>query len=102
MARHRARTGVWNAQRERRGEIFMTTFLLIVHGLLAVALLGSITHQAISVLVPARKIADSFVGRVRAVSAPSYVSAIIFLYVPPAPRSGLFPCTTRMGTCRTP
>ena len=33
----------------------MTTFLLIVHGLLAVALLGAVTHQAIGVLLPARK-----------------------------------------------
>ena len=46
----------------------MTTFLLIVHGLLAVALLGAVTHQAVSVFLPARKTADSFVGRVRAVS----------------------------------
>lgn len=52
----------------------MTTFLLIVHGLLAVALLGAVTHQAIGVLAPARKDAASFVGRMRAVSAPAYVA----------------------------
>ncbi len=75
----------------------MTTFLLIVHGLFAVALLGSITHQAISVLVPARKTADSFVGRVRAESAPSYVSAIIVLYVATAILGGIIYGEYRMA-----
>jgi len=58
-----------------------TTLLLIVHGLLAVALLGAITHQAVSVWVPARKPAGSFVGRFRAVPGTSYVNAIIVLYL---------------------
>jgi len=31
------------------------TILLIIHGLLAVALLGALTHQAMSVLAPARQ-----------------------------------------------
>jgi hypothetical protein len=59
----------------------VTTVLLIVHGLLAVALLGAITHQAASVWLPARKPAGSFVGRFRSVPAPSYANAIIVLYV---------------------
>src|SRR5712671_66680 len=59
----------------------MTTALLIIHGLLAVALLGAITHQAVSVWLPARKPAGSFVGRFRSVAAPSYANAIIVLYV---------------------
>ena len=46
--------------------IFWTT-LLIVHGLLAVALLGAITHQAVSVWCPVRAAAGSFVARFRAV-----------------------------------
>ena len=58
-----------------------TTFLLIVHGLLAVALLGAVTHQAVSVWLPMHKTADSFVGRVRAVQAASYATAIIVLYL---------------------
>jgi hypothetical protein len=58
-----------------------TTVLLIMHGLLAVALLGAITHQAVSVLAPARKPAGSFVGRFRAVPAPSYANAIVVLYL---------------------
>jgi len=59
--------------------IFWTT-LLIVHGLLAVALLGAITHQAVSVWCPPRAAAGSFVARFRAVPSTSYVWAIIVLY----------------------
>jgi hypothetical protein len=55
--------------------------LLIVHGLLAVALLGAITHQTASVWLPARKPAGTFVGRFRAVPGASYTNAIIVLYV---------------------
>ena len=58
-----------------------TTVLLIVHGLLAVALLGAITHQALSVWAPARRPAGSFVGRFRGVSGMFYTNAIIVLYV---------------------
>ena len=58
-----------------------TTVLLIVHGLLAVALLGAITHQAVSVWTPARKPAGSFVGRYRAVSGASYANAVVLLYL---------------------
>ena len=57
------------------------TALLIVHGLLAVALLGAITHQAVSVWAPARGPAGSFIGRFRSVPAPSYANAIVLLYV---------------------
>src|SRR6185369_14347766 len=63
------------------------TFLLIVHGLLAVALLGAITHQAASAWLPSRKPASSFVARFRAVGAASYTNGIIALYV----------CTTLLG-----
>lgn len=59
----------------------MITFLLIVHGLLAVALLGAITHQAASVWWPRRKPAANFVGRFRAVGAPAYANAVVVLYV---------------------
>jgi len=59
----------------------MTTALLIVHGLLAVALLGALTHQAAAVLVPATRPAASFGGRFRAVAAPGYANAIVVLYV---------------------
>src|SRR5215813_6550830 len=59
---------------------FWTT-LLIIHGLLAVALLGAITHQAVAVWMPVRAKAGNFVTRFRAVPSTSYVAAIIVLYV---------------------
>jgi hypothetical protein len=65
----------------------MFTALLIVHGLLAVALLGAITHQTASAWLPARKPTGSLVGRFRAVAAAPYTNAIIALYV----------CTTLLG-----
>ncbi|MEA3193172.1 MAG: hypothetical protein QOD26_1505 [Betaproteobacteria bacterium] len=58
-----------------------TTVLLIVHGLLAVALLGALTHQALSVWAPARKPAVSFVGRFRAVPGAGYANAVVVLYL---------------------
>jgi hypothetical protein len=59
----------------------MTTVFLIIHALLAVALLGAVTHQALSVWLPARRPAGSFIGRFRAVSGASYSNAIIVLYL---------------------
>ena len=59
----------------------MWTTLLIVHGLLAVALLGAITHQVLSVWLPARKPAASFPARFRAVAGGGYVNAVIVLYI---------------------
>jgi hypothetical protein len=59
----------------------MIVFLLIVHSLLAVALLGAITHQTISAWVPAsRGAADSCIARMRAVPPTSYVNAVLVLY----------------------
>jgi hypothetical protein len=58
----------------------MITFLLIVHGLLAVVLLGGLTHQAMSVAWPSRSkvgIVNSF----RAVSGAVYTKANIVLYL---------------------
>jgi hypothetical protein len=60
--------------------VFWTT-LLIIHGLLAVTLLGAITHQAVALWLPVRAKMGSFVGRFRAVPSTSYVGAIIVLYV---------------------
>jgi hypothetical protein len=59
---------------------FWTT-LLIIHGLLAVALLGAITHQAVAVWMPVRSKVGNFVTRFRAVPSTSYVAAIIVLYL---------------------
>jgi hypothetical protein len=68
----------------------MITALLIVHGLLAVTLLGAITHQALSV-VPRRVAAGplSFVGRFRSVNSGAYTNAIVVLFVVTAIGGGL-------------
>ncbi len=58
----------------------MATVLLIVHGLVAVALLGAITHQALSVWAPARARPGSFFGRFRTVPSGTFTNAIIVLY----------------------
>ncbi len=65
----------------------MATFLVIVHGLLAVALLGSITHQAISVAWPSRN-KVGFSNAYRAVSSRVYVNANIVLFIAVATLGG--------------
>jgi hypothetical protein len=57
------------------------TILLIIHGLLAVALLGALTHQAMAVLLPVRQSAGGFVTRFRAVPAVGYATAVCVLWV---------------------
>ena len=59
------------------------TILFIIHALLAVALLGALTHQAMSVLVPVRHGAASgnFVTRFRAVQGAGYATAVCVLWV---------------------
>jgi hypothetical protein len=59
----------------------MITTLLIIHALTSVALLGAITHQALSVWRPTRVAPTSFFARFRSVSAANYVNAIILLFV---------------------
>jgi hypothetical protein len=66
--------------------ISVTTFwtiLLIIHGLLAVTLLGALTHQAAGVLLPVRQVAGGagFVTRFRAVTGPAYATAVCLLWV---------------------
>jgi len=58
----------------------MFTTLLIIHGLIAVALLGSITHQTAAVCWPAAK-GGSFVSSFRAVAGARYTIANIVLYL---------------------
>jgi len=59
----------------------MIVVLLILHGLLAVALLGAITHQALSVLTaPAAKSRWTFVHRFRSVNGPAYATPIVLLF----------------------
>ena len=59
----------------------MTTAILIVHGLVAVALLGAITHQSLATYAPSNAKPSSFFGRFRAVPAERFASAIIVLYL---------------------
>jgi len=56
------------------------TALLIIHGLVAVALLGAITHQTLAVWIPARTRSGSFFDRFRAVPPASFTNAIVVLY----------------------
>ena len=58
----------------------MATTLLIVHGLVAVALLGAITHQALATWAPTHGRSGSFLGRFRNVPSASFANAIIVLY----------------------
>jgi hypothetical protein len=58
------------------------TILFMAHALLAVALLGALTHQAAAVLAPPRtRAAGGFVTRFRSVSGPSYAAAVCVLWV---------------------
>jgi hypothetical protein len=59
------------------------TVLFIAHGLLAVALLGALTHQAMAVMMPVKQLAGApgFVDRFRAVPAAGYATAICVLWV---------------------
>ena len=60
----------------------MIVVLLIAHGLLAVALLGAITHQALAVLsaVPASPGRWNFFDRFRSVDATAYATPIVILF----------------------
>jgi hypothetical protein len=57
--------------------------LFICHALLAVALIGALTHQATAVLAPARRVAGApgFVVRFRAVHGAAYATAVCVLWV---------------------
>jgi len=55
--------------------------LLIIHGILAVFLLGAVTHQAIGVAWPVTKKASGFVQAVRGVNGMNYTNVIIILFL---------------------
>jgi hypothetical protein len=57
------------------------TLWLFVHLILALGLLGAITHQAMAVALPVRKPAAGIMTRFRAVPAAGYTTAICVLYV---------------------
>jgi hypothetical protein len=64
-------------ERERRQ---VTTTLLILHGLLASALLGTMTHQAAAVVWPSRG-GDGFFDAYRAVKAARFTRVNVALYL---------------------
>jgi hypothetical protein len=57
------------------------TALLIAHGLIAVALLGAVTHQAVALCARRAGASLHFVGRYAGVSRELYTPAIVVLYV---------------------
>ena len=57
------------------------TFLLILHGIFSVLLLGAVTHQFLGVVWPRRPGQTDFVARARGINPGGYVQAIIILYV---------------------
>lgn len=59
----------------------MATALLILHGLIAVALLGAITHQTLAAWTPSHVHPRSFFGRFRTVQPVGYANAVVGLYV---------------------
>jgi len=59
----------------------VTTTLLLIHGLLAAALIGAITHQSLSLWWPPRAARGSFLARFRAVNVASYTNAIIIMFI---------------------
>src|SRR5262245_54326321 len=63
------------------GSIPLAIALLIIHGLVAVALLGAITHQTLATWAPAGAPAASFLRRFRAVPSASFANVIVLLYV---------------------
>jgi hypothetical protein len=58
----------------------MATALVILHGLVAVGLLGAITHQTLAAWAPAGARPGSFFGRFRTVPSASFANAIVVLY----------------------
>lgn len=58
----------------------MITALLIIHGILAMFLVGAITHQTLGLFWPKRPGQTGFVSRVRVTNSQGYVNAILVLY----------------------
>jgi hypothetical protein len=59
----------------------MITVLLIIHGLLGVALLGAVTHQAFSVVPSSSSGKRSFFSRFRNVNGAAYAGPIVVLFL---------------------
>jgi len=57
------------------------TLWMFVHLILAIGLLGALTHQAMAVALPARQATSGIVTRFRAVPAAGYATAVCVLWV---------------------
>ena len=57
------------------------TVLLVLHGILAVFLLGAITHQTLGVFWPRRPGQTDFVANARGIRPQIYVTPIAYMYV---------------------
>lgn len=73
------------------------SILLIIHGILAVFLLGAISHQAIGVIWPVHKRSGSFVSAVRSVNGMSYINAVVVLFVATAALGSIIYPTYRVN-----
>jgi hypothetical protein len=60
---------------------FEMSVLLITHGILAVLLLGAITHQAIAAAWPAAKRAPGFFNSLRSVNGMNYTNTVVVLFL---------------------
>jgi hypothetical protein len=60
---------------------FGISVLLIIHGILAVLLLGAVTHQAIAAAWPATKRAPGFFNSLRSVNGMNYTNTIVILFL---------------------
>jgi hypothetical protein len=58
----------------------MTAVLLLVHSVLAVALLGAVTHQAFAATANRAEVGKGFFARFRSTDAAAYRNAIVVLY----------------------
>jgi hypothetical protein len=59
----------------------MIQILLILHGLVAIGLLGAITHQSFSVGRRPTSPKSDFIGRFRGVNPPTFANAIVVMFV---------------------
>jgi uncharacterized membrane protein YozB (DUF420 family) len=59
----------------------VATTLLILHGLVAVALIGAITHQTLTTFAPSSAKPHSFFDRFRAMPSAGFTNAIVVLYL---------------------
>jgi hypothetical protein len=73
------------------------TTLLICHALLAVTLIGALTHQTLGVWWPRKSAQSSFFASFRGVRAGLYANAIVVLFLLTASLGGILYPSYRLG-----